>query len=92
MKYKIRKITENIDTIQVEVEFQESNYKFDEGDRFVHCLPKSIDWEAKDPKTGNTKLYEKIQSIVKKKVGTTQVNSSVENLKKWQNLQFDSDW
>lgn len=92
MKYKIRKIIEEKEVIKVEVELQESNHIFDEGDRFIHALPKSTNWEEKDPRTGNTKLYEKIQQVVRNKVGTEQTRSNIENLKKWQNSQFDSEY
>lgn len=87
----IRKITENHDQLLVEVELKESCERYDKGDRFTHALPKSFDWGAENPKTGNTYLYEKIQDIVRRKTEQT-TEANLANLKKWQNLQFDSDW
>lgn len=89
MKYNIRKVYEQGDNIVVQIELQESCAKFDEGDRFEHALPKSINWEERNPRTGNTYLYERIQKIVRQKTAKPEVKP--QNIKKWQNLQFDSN-
>lgn len=90
MKYRIRKIIERGDNLVVQIELQESCAKYDEGDRIEHALPKSFDWEARNPRTGNTYLYERIQKIVRQK--TAEPEAKVQNIQKWQNLQFDSDY
>ena len=92
MKYHIRKVTEQHNQILVEVELDESCEKYDKGDRFAHALPNNFDWEQKNPKTGNTYLYEKMQEVVRRKTNQNPKKSNVENFKKWQNLQFDSEY
>lgn len=89
MKYRIRKTWEEGDHLMVQVELQESCRQYDEGDRFVHALPLSINWEEEHPRTGNTRLYERMQQVVRQKTAEPEVKTH--NIKKWQNLQFDSE-